>query len=173
MTNRSIMNKRNMNVLMHSAKRALTDDASIVSRVVILTAADLVCNAILKLSDFTENKARYWASAGRRLREYGHQPFEAVLICKSEWIKDVQDIPAATKVTLGWLPQDHEAIVAIGRSADNHRLSQVIQPYKWDKVNSLVWLPSPLATYNTARGIGDRFIPILDYLLEQVSTVPL
>lgn len=167
MTYSSILVKKMIDKMLHTARQNLEEDGSLQPTLFLHIAGDEILHMPLKLSDTFEKKARDFIILGRQLHERGLTPSEAVFFTES-WFVNVQDAPAATKFAPSEHPARQEAIVAIGRTADNRRYTQVIQPFKWDKANRLVWLPIPLAMYDEERSSKNGPVGILDYLFETI-----
>lgn len=115
-----------------------------------------------------ETRARDLMLLGAQLREQGRGPKEAVLFSES-WYVNAQQESAAMQMPPSEHPGRQEAIVVVGRSADNRRFTMVIQPFTWDKANHPIWLPIPLAQYDEEHTGTSRAYGILDCLFDAVA----
>ena len=124
----------------------------------------------LMLPDTTEKKAQFFAKIGSYLYEKAMQPTEALFLSES-WYVAVQEAPAVLEFPPSKHPARQEAIIAIGRSADNRQYTQVLQPFTKDKDNRLVWQATPIAVYDEKRTPDNGSAGLLDYLFARLCTL--
>lgn len=167
MSMRSILVKPEIDKLMQIAKQCAEHGHPFQQVLILHVAGDQLLYMPLTLQGDAEAKASQLLILGRQLYERGLTPSEAVLLCES-WFVNMQEAPAAMEFAPSEHPARQEAIVAIGRSADNRRYSQVLQPFTRDKDNRPVWQPIPMAMYDEERESGDGPTGILDFLFEEI-----
>jgi hypothetical protein len=167
MSKRSILVKQEIDKLLQIAKQCAEQGHPIHQELILQVAGDQLLHMPLTLQGDAEAKASQFLVLGRQLHERGLAPCEAVLLCES-WFVNVQTTPAALKFAPSEHPARQEAIVAIGRSADNRRYTQVVQPFTRDQANRPVWQPLPLAMYDEPRTAQDGPTGILDFLFEGI-----
>jgi hypothetical protein len=106
--------------------------------------------------------------AMRRLRQQvsaaGAVIREAVMLLET-WYLDAKDAGTRLKTVA---PSQHrarkEAIVIVGRDANQTRTTMVMQPFSRDADKRLVWGAPPVAYYNQPPGKDHHFTGLLDYL---------
>ena len=168
MTNKTILVQKLVEAMLHSARWKLARDGGLQPVLYVLIVGDTALEMPLTLPDTSEMKAKYFFGIGRHLHERGLQPREAVLVSES-WFVAVRQAPAAMDFPPSEHPSRQEAIVLIGRSADNRRFTQVVQPFTRDKQNRPVWQAMPMAVYDETQTPGKGSAGLLDYFFEAVS----
>jgi len=168
MTQRSMLAKQEIDKLLAVAKRC-AERGYAVGQILFLHVVDgRFLHMLLDFQGDAEAKAAQFLVLGRQLHEQGLMPLEAVMLSES-WFVDAQKAPAALQLAPSQHPARQEAIVLIGRSADNRRYTQVVQPFTRDKSNKPVWQPLCLAAYDESRDALDGPTGILDFLFEGVA----
>lgn len=163
----SLLAKPAIDMVLQSAKENIARDGNLEPVLFMRTGDGNTMILPLLLPDDFEQKVNHFLKLGRQLHEQHLAPNEAVFVSES-WFVNVQETPAATRFRPREHPARQEAIVAIGRSADNRRFTQVVQPFTRDKANRPVWLSMPVAVYNQARSAQDGPVGLLDYLFAEV-----
>jgi hypothetical protein len=163
----SLLAKPAIDMVLRSAKACLAQDGYLAPALFLRMEDGNTMIFPLMLPDDFEQKVNHFLILGRRLQEDHLAPTEAVFLSES-WFVNVQDTSAATQFAPSKHPARQEAIVAIGRSADNRRFTQVVQPFTRDKGNHPVWLPIPLAQYNSERLPHEGPVGLLDYLFAEI-----
>ena len=123
-------------------------------------AGDNTLEMSLMMPDTFEKKAKYLWDIGYYLHERGLQPSEAVMVSGISYIP--ADQPPSDN------PSWHEAIVAIGRNADDSRYTRVAQPFTRDKHNRPIWQVIPMAEYDVQQTPENGSIGILDCLFDAI-----
>jgi hypothetical protein len=167
MFNLSILTKPKVDKMLEVARQNVEQDGSLQPVLFLQLAGREVLHMPLSLPDTFEEKARYFLGVNFHLHKLG-LTLRAAVFCAETWFVNAQNAPAAMKVPPSEHPARQEAIVAIGRSADNQRHTLVIQPFTRDKLNRPLWLPLPLAQYDEARTNQNRAYGILDCLFEAI-----
>jgi hypothetical protein len=168
MSIRSILIKQEIELMMQGARRAFENDGCLLPNLFLLSTGKELYSITLSLPDTAEQKALEFNLIRLQLQARGLSVHEAVLFSET-WFVNAQDVPAVTQLAPSQHPARQEAIVAVGRSADNRRYSQVIQPFTRDKASRPVWQPVLLATYDEPRTAQDGPTGILDFLFDGVS----
>ena len=168
MTTKTILGQRLGEAQLRAAKQHLEREGVLQPLLYVLIAGDTALEMPLTLPDTPEMKAKYFFGIGRQLDERGFQPREAVLVSES-WFVAVQQAPAAIDFPPSKHPSRQEAIVLIGRSADNRRFTQVVQPFTRDKHNRPVWQAMPMAVYDETQTPDKGSAGLLDTFFEAVS----
>ena len=163
MSNRTILAKQEIDQIMQVAKQCAEQGGCVRQLVLLHVAGDQFLQMHLNLEGDADAKAVQLLTIGAGLYARGLTPSEALLVSES-WIVNAQKAPAAMQFAPSQHPARQEAIVIVGRSADNRRYSQVIQPFMRDKANRPVWQPRFLATYDEPRTAQDGPTGVLDYL---------
>ena len=163
MSERSILGKQEIDNFLLVAKRCAEQGYPVQQELFLHVPGDQVLHMSLTLQGDAEAKASQFLVLGRQLHERGLLPSEAVMLCEG-WFVNTKEAPAAMKFAPSEHPARQEAIFAIGRSADNQRYTQVVQPFTRDKTNRPVWQPLLFATYDEPRAAQDGPTGILDFL---------
>jgi len=111
----------------------------------------------------SEEKQAYFTQVGRYLRTQGTLIQAAVFLAET-WFVMATEAPAALRIPPSQHPSRQEAIVLIGRNADNTRTSSVILPFRRDAQNKPVWPTLELGHYNAPVEKGVRPVGLLDFL---------
>ncbi|MCC6168712.1 MAG: hypothetical protein IT329_15935 [Caldilineaceae bacterium] len=167
MTTTSILVKREIDRILQIARRCFDERCAMQTTLFVHVSGNERIAMPLVLPETYDKKALMFFALGHQLHERGLTPNEAVLLSES-WFVGVQSAPAALKIPPSQHPSRQEAIVAIGRSADGSRYSQVVQPFTRDTENRPVWQPIPIAMYDEKRTGQDGPTGILDYLFEAI-----
>ena len=168
MTNKTILGQRLVEATLRSARQELEREGVLQPVLYVLIVGDTALEMPLTLPDTPELKAKYFFGIGRHLSERGLQPREAVLVSES-WFVAVQQAPAAMDFPPSEHPSRQEAIVLIGRSADNRRFTQVVQPFTRDKHNRPVWQAMPMAVFDETQTPEQSSTGLLDHFFAAVS----
>jgi hypothetical protein len=167
MSKRSILVKPEIDKLLHVAKECIEHEQALQQMLFLHVAGDQLLQMPLTLTGDAEAKASQLLMMGRHLHERGLTPDEAVLLSES-WFVEPWKVSAAMKFAPSKHPARQEAIVVVGRSADNRRYTQVIQPFTRDKTNRALWQPLLLAMYDEPRTPQDGPTGILDFFFEGI-----
>ena len=167
MTTKSILVQEIIDENLRTARQNLEQDGLLQPVLFLHLAANDILVVPLTLPDTFEKKALFFFEMGRRLHEQGLQPSEAVFLSES-WFLSVQEAPDAMKLPPSEHPSPQEAIVAVGRNADNSRYTQVVQPFTRDKHNRPVWQAILIAVYDEKQTPGNGSVSILDFLFEAI-----
>ena len=168
MTTTSLLSQQTVDGCLRIARQNLAQDGSLQPILFVRTVGDRTRIIPLTLPDTFEAKARLFVRIGCDLSEQALEPSAALFLCES-WIVAAQEAPSAMDFPPSEHPAREEAIVAIGRSADNSRYSQVVQPFKRDKHNRPVWQPVPIAVYEETPSQGVGSAGLLDCLFEAIA----
>jgi len=168
MTNKTILVQKLVEAQLRAARQDLERDGGLQPLLYVLIVGDTALEMPLTLPDTPEMKTKYFFGIGRHLSERGFQPREASLVSES-WFVAVRQAPAAMDFAPSKHPSRQEAIVLIGRSADNRRFTQVVQPFTRDKHNHPVWQAMPMAVYNETQTPGKGSVGLPDTFFEAVS----
>jgi hypothetical protein len=114
-----------------------------------------------------KERAPYFLDIGTELYRNGWVPAEAVFLTAG-WRVVGQKGLAAIDFAPSAGPSLEQALVAIGRSADNRRYTHVVQPFTLDKHNRLVWQAMAIADYDQPQTPGSGSTGLLDYLFEAI-----
>jgi hypothetical protein len=161
----SILAQGFIDQMMAIARQNLERDGRLTT-VIFLRFEDRVIHVVnVDLPETADERYTAIRRLGRQLRCHG-QLQEAVMLMDS-WYVAGEDMAEG----LPTLPSRHhdrqQAILAVGRNADNSRMSLVVQPYRTDEPKGWIW-PKPVITYydqpaddtNRAEGLlDDLFIP--------------
>lgn len=165
MSNRSILSKQEIDQILQVAKQCVEQGKCVQQLLLVHVAGDRFLQMPLHLEGNADTKALQLLTIGASLQAQGQTPSEALLVCES-WFVEPLKAPAARRFAPSQHPARQEAIVIVGRSADNLRYSQVIQPFTRDQANRPVWQPLLLAMYDELRTPQDGPSDILDALFE-------
>lgn len=111
----------------------------------------------------SQERQRAFTALGVRLRRQGQTIHEAVLLMES-WTVNAQKAPAALRFPPSQHPSRQEAIVLVGRNADNTWVTYVMQVFTRQQNKRLVWGEVPLVVYNAPAETVGRPSGLLDDL---------
>ena len=168
MTRDSILTRSHISRMLADAKRGLVDDGCVPTRVFLRLADGEVQSVMLDMAETPEQRAHFLRLVGCRLQARGPALQEAVMVSEV-WFVSPRHAPAAMKLAPSQHPAREEAIVIIGRSADNRRFTQVVQPFSRIEKNRPHWLPTPVAQYDEERSAQHGPVGILDCLFETIQ----
>lgn len=159
----SILTQEGVTPLLTTARENLARDGFVAPAlfVALVTGERLV--SLVALPKTPEAKPAYFTALGRQFRQAGRVITEALFLCES-WFVNVQTAPAARTFLPSQHPSRQEAIVFVGRNADDTYTTCVIQPFHRNERNQLVWEPIPYAIYREPVANGQRAEGMLDYL---------
>ena len=169
MKSTSILAKAVVDAHLRTARQNLERDGFLQPALFLHLAGDQTLVMPLSLPKTSEQKASYFLHIGRYLVERGLVPSEALLLSESWWVA-VQEAPAALEIPPSEHPSRRQAIILIGRSADNRRYAQVVQPYTRDAHKRPVWQPVQFAVYEEDKTAEFSSVGLLDYLFEAIPT---
>jgi hypothetical protein len=118
---------------------------------------------LMDVPNTTEQRQAYFAKIGTRFRRLG-QPIQAAVSLAESWVVLAQQAPAALRIPPSQHPSRQEALVVIGRNADNTRTTQVIQPFTRNATSKPVWSAPAIAVYNESVAKGHSAQSLLDEL---------
>lgn len=168
MSKRSILSKQEIDKIMHAARECMENGNCLNQLLLLQVARDRFLHMPLNLKGDADAKSVQLFTIGASLHAQGLSPHAALLLSESWFVKPLE-APAAMQFAPSKHPARQEAIIIVGRSADNQRYSQVVQPFTRDMRNKPVWQPLLFATYDEPRTPGDGPIGILDLLFDGVA----
>lgn len=165
MSNRSILAKEEIDKIMRVAQDCMKKGQDAPQVLLLQVAGDRFLHMPLNLKGDADAKSLQLFTIGASLHAQGCIPIAALLISGSWFVKPLE-APAAMQFAPSKHPSRQEALIMIGRSADNKRYSQVVQPFTRDTRNRPVWQPPVVAMYDEPRTPHDGPTGILDFLFE-------
>jgi len=108
--------------------------------------------------------------AFRRLRQQLHargSTVQAAVCLMEAWYLDAQTAMAGPSIAPSQHHARKQAIVIVGRNANNTRTTVVMQPFHQDAAHRYVWEKQPIAYFNQPREGDYHFAGLLDYLFEE------
>jgi hypothetical protein len=120
------------------------------------------------LPDDAENRARYFAGIWRQMQKSGYKPLEVLFVTEG-WFVNAQTAPNALRLSPRAHPCRQEALILVGRNADNTGHTHVVQPFTRDQNNHPVWDEPVVAAYNEPPESGSRASGLLDYLFASLA----
>ena len=168
MSNRSILAREEIDKIMQITKQCAEDGQPVEQLLLLQVASNRFLHMPLTLEGDADAKSVHLFTIGASLRAQGLTPSAALLLSESWFVKPLE-APAAMQFAPSKHPARQEAIIIVGRSADNRRYSQVIQPFTRDARNKPIWQPLLLATYDEPRTPQDGPTGILDFLFDGSS----
>lgn len=168
MSKRSILSREEMGKILQVARDCMEKGHGVKQLLLVQVAGDRFLHMPLNLEGDADAKSVQLFTIGASLSAQGLTPTAALLLSESWFVKPLE-APAAMQFAPSKHPARQEAIIIVGRSADNRRYSQVIQPFTRDTRNRPVWQPLLLATYDEPRTPQDGPTGILDFLFDGSS----
>lgn len=159
----SILTQAVIEPLLKTARQNLVRDGFLIPLLLVDLAAVAPVIVPLDLPTTSEQKQRYFRQLGVQLGRGGHSLQAAVMLSES-WFVNAQQAPAVSRFSPSRHPCRQEAIVIMGRNADNTRVTQVITPFVRAENKQLVWGTSPIAVYDEPVKAAGKPIGLLDYL---------
>lgn len=126
------------------AARAGKDAGNQLSPVLLLFTAQGERSVLYleNLPEDSDERPAYFRFIGVLLRTHNMNVAEAVIA------SEALSATGTDSIKPGQRPQEISAVVVVGRNAENTRMSCVIQPFKYNKQNELVWEKMLFARYN-------------------------
>jgi hypothetical protein len=168
MSKRSILSREEIDKILKVARDCMENGQCLKQLLLIQVAGDRFLHMPIHLEGDADAKSVQLFTIGASLHAQGLTPTAALLLSESWFVKPLE-APAAMEFAPSKHPARQEAIIIIGRSADNKRYSQVIQPFTRDEREKPVWQPLLLEDYDEPRTSHDGPTGILDYLFDGVS----
>lgn len=165
MSNRSILAKEEIDKIMQVARECAEKDQCVQQLLLLQVAGGRFLHMPLNLEGNADAKSVQLFTIGASLHAQGLTPSAALMVSES-WFVMPLEAPAAMQFAPSKHPARQEAIIIVGRSADNTRYSQVIQPFTRDKRNRPIWQPLMLENYDEPRTPHDGPTGILDFLFD-------
>lgn len=139
MSNKSILTKGELESILSEVRHQVSDNNMIPVLFVHTESGEKLACPLSKLPGTPEEKSQYFLSIGASLRQNGTIVQEAISACESWYVKVDKSSP------MDVLPSEHperqEAVVLVGRNADNTRSAYLIQPFTRNEVGGPVWQP--------------------------------
>lgn len=170
MKNRSILERQFVENILATARHNLEVDGAL-APVVFARLGDqmVVPVGFPDLPTDPDLKRMVMIGLGTKLREQGQEIAEAIMLLEAWYVNGLQYQDAA-KIRPSQHPGRQEAIVAVGRNADNTRGTTVIQPFLRSDEHKPVWMKIPVADYNTSAANSVHAVGLLDYLFNPQAT---
>ncbi len=168
MAKRSILAKQEIHDILQAAKQWMRNGQCLKQLLLVQVAGDRFLHMPVNLEGDADAKSVQLFTIGASLHSQGLTPIAALLLSES-WFVMPLETPAAMEFAPSKHPARQEAIIIVGRSADNKRYSQVIQPFTRDEREKPVWQPLLLESYDEPRTSHDGPTGILDFLFDGVS----
>lgn len=163
MTQTSVLDKRFFMQTLHTAQRALERDGELVPMLFVQRTSGAQDCWILRMPDTYEKKKTLFLAIGSTLRK-SKGPFTEAVMRMESWYVNAQKAPNAKEFLPSRHPCLQEALVLVGRNADNSRQSTVVAPFTRDPNDKVIWGDIPLAQYNHPVEAGNRAVGLLDFL---------
>ena len=158
-----MLDKRFFMYALQAAQRDLEHDGELVPMLLVHLVSGAHFYKSLHMPNMYEKKKAFFRSIGATLRRTKGPFTEAVMLMES-WYVDGREAPNAKDFSPSRHPCRHEAIVLIGRNADNSRQSSVVQPFTRNANNKPVWGTTPIALYDHPVSRDLRVAGLLDFL---------
>ena len=159
----SILTKASLEPLLNQARQHLERDDFLVPVLLLNVGAIAPVLTSLTVPPSIEERRAYVSQIGIRFRNLNQTILEAAVLMEA-WFVMAKETPAATRVMPSKHPCRQEAIVLIGRNADNTRATQVIQPFTRASDKRLLWSKLPVTSYDQPTGTGTKPVGLLDDL---------
>ena len=139
MSNKSILTKGELESILSEVRHHVSN-CNLISVLFMNTKSGerVVCQ-LSDLPSTPEEKRQYFMSIGASFRQNGTVVQEVIFACESWYVKVVNSSP------IDVLPSEHperqEAVVLVGRNADNTHSAYLIQPFTRNEDGGPVWQP--------------------------------
>lgn len=157
-----------VDAILGTAKRNVEADGFLTPVVFVQFANGerIVCP--LKLPNTPDEKRRYFINLGCEFRQAGRIIQEALALLEG-WYVDARTAASTLQFAPSQHPQRQEALVVIGRNAEQTRSTSVIQPFGRGDQNRPVWEAPAMAEYNVPASGACQPAGLVDYLFIQVE----
>ncbi len=159
----SILTQGVLEPLLRTARQNLARDGFLIPFLLVKFAATVPVIVPLDLPTTPEQKQRYFRQLGLQFGR-GGQLMQAAVMLSESWFVNAQQAPAASRFLPSAHPCRQEAIMMVGRNADNTRATHVIAPFVRAGNHQPVWGAYPIAVYDEPVKAAGKSIGLLDYL---------
>lgn len=163
MSQSSLLTRAMLEPVLKTARRNLERDGCLAPFLFVQMSVAGLRLVPLGLPQTSEQKRRYLAHLGSSFCQH-RQTISAAVMLTESWFVNVRANPVGPMAQPSKHPMREEAIIMVGRDANNARTTQVIQPFDRDAQNRPVWSKSLIAVYDEPVQTAGKSRNLLDYL---------
>lgn len=158
----SILSQSFINGILETARQNLERNGNLLSVIFLKFDDNQVCAVGINMPETPEERRVAVHAIRQKMGTQGLIQ-EAVMIMNT-WYVAGKDASGGLPMMPSQHPQRQEAIIIVGRNADNNRSSTVLQPYSHNQTGGLRWHKLAIAQYNQPSDEAIQVMGLLDDL---------